>query len=102
MQGETVTQNLARGIGRVVPGKGYARIMAGRRTLAYVNRRRAGIQLDFRTAAVTDAPAKARKRAIIKGDRALLTLNGPNEATRKGRVEAARALLQHVAQKDQS
>lgn len=30
MQGQTVTQDLARGIGRVVAGKGYARIVAGK------------------------------------------------------------------------
>jgi len=50
MQGETVTQDLARGIGRVARAKTYDRIVAGKRTLACVNPRRDGVQLDFRAA----------------------------------------------------
>lgn len=92
MQDPTVTQDLARGIGRVVPGKGYARIMAGRRTLAYANERKAGLQLDFRAADLEGAPARLRKRTIIRRDRALLHVNDRN-------VAAARGLLEHVAQK---
>jgi hypothetical protein len=91
MQEQTVMQDLADGIGRVVPGKGYARIMAGKRTLAYANERRAGLQLDFRAADLTKAPARLRKRATIKGDRAILTVDAKS-------TDAARALLEHVAQ----
>jgi len=92
MQEGNVTQNLARGIGRVVHSKGYGRIVAGKRTLAYVNPRRDGIQLDFRAADLSGAPARLRTRAIVKGNRALLTVDGKN-------VAAARTLLEHVAQK---
>jgi hypothetical protein len=91
MQGETVT-DLARGIGTVVHGKTYDRIVAGKRTLAYVNPRRDAVQLDFRAAHLKDAPARLRKRTTIKRDRALLLVNGKNR-------EAARALLEHVAAK---
>ena len=91
MQGEKLTQDLADGIGDVVPGKGYARIMAGKRTLAYVNERKAGVQLDFRAVALEGAPARLRRRTTIKRDRALLVVTAKN-------VEGARALLQHVAQ----
>jgi hypothetical protein len=76
----------------VVPGKGYARIMAGKRTLAYVNERKSGLQLDFRAADLEGAPASARRRATMKRERALLTVTDKN-------VEAARTLLQHVAEK---
>jgi hypothetical protein len=89
MQGEKVT-DLTRGIARVVPGKGYARIVAGKRTLAYSNPRRDAVQLDFRATDLAGAPARLRRRATIKRDRALLTVNAKN-------VEAARGLLQHVA-----
>lgn len=92
MQGETVTQDLARGIGRVVHAKTYDRIVAGKRTLAYVNARRDAVQLDFRAADLDGAPARLRRRATVKRDRALLIVNGKN-------VESARALLQHVAEK---
>jgi hypothetical protein len=92
MQGKTVTQDLARGIGRVVHAKTYDRIVAGKRTLAYANPRRAGVQLDFRAADLEGANGRLRKRAIIKRDRALLIVNAKN-------VEGARALLRHVAQK---
>lgn len=100
--GPEMARNLAEGIGTVVPSKGYARIVAGKRTLAYVNERKAGVELDFRAAALDGAPARLRKRTTIKGDRALLNLGGQNDATRKGRTEAARALLAHVAQRAQS
>jgi hypothetical protein len=92
MQGRTVTQNLARGIGRVAYAKTYDRIVAGKRTLAYVNLRRGAVQLDFRAADLDGAPAPVRKRATIKRDRALLIVNDKN-------VDAARALLQHVRQR---
>jgi hypothetical protein len=92
MQGETVTQDLARGIGRVVHAKGYDRIVAGKRTLAYANPRRAGVQLDFRAADLEGAPARLRKRITVNRDRALLTVDAKNTA-------AARSLLEHVAQK---
>lgn len=97
-----LARDLAEGIGDLVASKGYARIMAGKRTLAYVNERKTGPQLDFRAAAIEDAPARLRKRTTIKRGRALLSLGGQNEATRKGRAEAARALLQHVAAKGQT
>jgi hypothetical protein len=90
MQGRTVTNELARGIGRVVHAKTYDRIVAGKRTLAYVNPRRDTVQLDFRAMDLDGAPARLRKRAIIKNDRVLLFVNSKN-------VNAARALLQHVA-----
>jgi hypothetical protein len=92
MQGQTVTQDLARGIGRVVHAKGYDRIVSGKRTLAYANARKTGVQLDFRAADLEGANARLRKRTTIKRDRALLLVNAKN-------VEGARALLQHVAQK---
>lgn len=92
MRGQTVTQDLARSIGRVVPGRAYARIMAGKRTLAYVNERKAGLQLDFRAADLEGANARLRKRTTIKRDRALVLVTDKN-------VDAARALLEHVAQK---
>jgi hypothetical protein len=92
MQGQTVTQDLARGIGRVVAGKGYARIVTGTRTLAYANPRREGVQLDFRAADIDGAPARLRRRATIKRDRVLLIVTDKN-------VEGARTLLQHVAKK---
>jgi hypothetical protein len=92
MQGETVTQDLARGIGRVVHAKTYDRIVAGKRTLAYVNPRRDAVQLDFRAADLDGAPSRLRKRTSIKDDRALLIVNAKN-------VKGARALLEHVAQK---
>jgi hypothetical protein len=89
MQGQKVTQDLARGIGRVVQTKTYGRIVAGKRTLAYVNPRRDAVQLDFRAADLDGAPARMRKRATIKRDRALLIVTDKN-------VDAARALLVHV------
>jgi len=92
MQGSTVTQDLARGIARVIYGKGYARLVAGKRTLAYANDRKGGLQLDFRAADVGDAPARLRKRATVNGDRALVTVTPKNAA-------GARALLEHVARK---
>jgi hypothetical protein len=95
MQEETLTKDLARGIGRVVPGKSYARIVAGKRTLAYANPRREGVQLDFRAADLEGAPARLRKRTAIKRDRARLTVTSRN-------VEGARALLQHVANAGQA
>jgi hypothetical protein len=93
MQGQTVTQDLARGIGRVAHAKTYDRIVVGKRTLAYVNPRRDAVQLDFRAADLVGAPARQRKRATIKRDRALLVVTDKN-------LEGARALLQHVAQKE--
>jgi hypothetical protein len=93
MQGQTVTQDLARGIGRVAHAKLYDRIVAGKRTLAYANPRREGVQLDFRAADLDGAPARMRKRTTIKRDRALLIVTDRN-------IEGARALLQHVAQKE--
>jgi hypothetical protein len=90
MQGLTLSQDLARGIGRVLHGKTYDRIVAGKRTLAYVNPRRDAVQLDFRAADLAGAPARLRRRTTIKRDRALLIVNAKN-------VEGARALLQHVA-----
>lgn len=95
MQDKTVTQDLARGIGRVVQAETYDRIVAGKRTLAYVNPRRDAVQLDFRVADLEGAPARLRKRATIKRDRALLMVNSKN-------VVAARALLEHVARKEAS
>jgi hypothetical protein len=92
MQRQTVT-DLARGIGRVVHAKGYAGIVVAKRTLAYANPRKAGVQLDFRAADLEGAPARLRKRATIKRDRALLLVNDKS-------VAAARALLEHVAQKE--
>jgi hypothetical protein len=92
MQRHTVTQDMARGIGRVVHAKTYDRIVAGKRTLAYVNPRREAVQLDFRAADLEGAPARLRKRAIVKDDRGLLLVNAKN-------LEAARALLQHVAKR---
>jgi hypothetical protein len=93
MQGQTVSKDLARGIGRVAHAKTYDRIVAGKRTLAYANPRREGVQLDFRAADLDGAPARMRKRATIKHDRALLIVTDKN-------MESARALLQHVARKD--
>ncbi|MGZ8739997.1 MAG: hypothetical protein ACXWZ8_05325 [Gaiellaceae bacterium] len=46
MQRRTLTHDLARGIGRVVHAKTYDRIVAGKRTLAYVNPRRDAVLLD--------------------------------------------------------
>jgi hypothetical protein len=92
MQGKTVTQDMVRGIGHVIPGKGYTRIMAGKRTLAYANERRAGLQLDFSAADLEGAPARLRKRVTIRRDRAILTVDDKS-------AERARALLEHVAQK---
>jgi hypothetical protein len=37
MQGQTLTDDLAHGIGRVVHAKTYDRIVAGKRTPAYVS-----------------------------------------------------------------
>jgi hypothetical protein len=51
------------------------------------------VQLDFRAADLVGAPARQRKRATIKRDRALLVVTDKN-------LEGARALLQHVAQKE--
>jgi hypothetical protein len=93
MQGQTVTQDLARGIGRVVHAKTYDRIVAGNRTLAYANPRRDAVQLDFRAADLDGAVARLRKRATIKRDRALLIVTDKN-------IEGARALLQHIARED--
>jgi len=92
MQGPTVTQDLARGIGRVLHARTYDRIVAGKRTLAYVNPRREAVQLDFRAVDLVGAPARLRKRTTVKRDRAFLLVNDKN-------VAAARALLEHVAQK---
>jgi hypothetical protein len=89
MQEQKVTQSLARGIGRVSHSKNYDRIVSGKRTLAYVNPRREGVQLDFRAADLEGAPAKVRTPATIKGTRALLVVTEKN-------IEAARALLAHV------
>jgi hypothetical protein len=93
MQGEKVTQDLARGIGDVVHSKGYDRVIVGKRTLAYVNQRRDAVQLDFRAADLDGVPARIRKRATIKRDRALLVVTEKN-------LEGARALLQHIAKKE--
>jgi hypothetical protein len=94
MQRPKVTQDLARGIGRVTHAKLYDRIVDGKRTLAYVNPRRDAVQLDFRAADLAGAPARLRKRTTIKRDRALLIVTDNN-------VEGARALLQHVAKKEE-
>lgn len=76
---------LARDVsGKVVPSKGYSRIVVGGRTLAYVN----PTHLDFRADAVSKAPAAARETLTIKGNRAKLPL------TEK---RAAASLLRHVA-----
>jgi hypothetical protein len=95
MQEQTVTHALADGIGRVAHAKTYDRILAGKRTLAYVNPRREGVQLDFRAADLDGAPARLRKRATVKRDRALLFVTEKN-------LEGARTLLQHIAQKETS
>jgi hypothetical protein len=58
----------------------------------YTYSRRDAVQLDFRAADPAGAPARLRKGTTIKRDRALLVVNGKN-------VAAARALLEHVAQK---
>jgi hypothetical protein len=58
----------------------------------YTDSRRDAVRLDFRAADMGGAPPRLRKRATIKRDRALLIVNGKN-------VDAARALLEHVAQK---
>jgi hypothetical protein len=50
------------------------------------------VQLDFRAADLEGAPTRLRRRATVKRDRALLVVTDKN-------VEAARALLEHVAQK---
>jgi hypothetical protein len=92
MQDSTVT-HLAEGIGRVLHSKGYDRIVAGKRTLAYANPRKVGVQLDCRAIDLDGVPARLRKRATIKRDRALLLVTEKN-------LEGARALLQHVAQKE--
>ena len=92
MQDGNVTHDLVRGIGRVVHSKGYDRIVAGKRTLAYINPRRDGVQLDLRAVDLADASARLRRRTTIKRERALLMVNDKN-------VDTARALLEHVAQK---
>jgi len=81
---------LADGIGAVVPAKGYDRIVAGDRTLAYVNPKKDAVQLDFRSKDVEGAPSKLRRGITVKGNRALLSVNGRGTAN-------ARALLEHVA-----
>jgi hypothetical protein len=73
----------------VVHAKTYDRIVAGKRTLAYVNPRREAVQLDLRTADLDGAAARLRKPATIKRDRALMIVTDKN-------VDAARALLAHV------
>jgi hypothetical protein len=88
MQESTVTA-LAEGIGTVVHSKGYDRITAGKHTLAYANTRKAGVLLDFRATDLDGAPAPLRKRATIKGNRAVLLVDAKT-------MEAARALLTHV------
>jgi hypothetical protein len=96
MQGEKVTKDLARGIGRVAHAKTYDRIVAGKRTLAYVNPRRDGVQLDFSAADLAGAPGHACGTApTVKRDRALLIVNGKN-------MEPARALLEHVRHKKEN
>lgn len=96
MQRRTVP-DLARGIGRVVHAKTYDRIVAGRRTLAYVNPRKDAVQLDIRAADVAKAPAKFKRALNVKGTRARLTV------TETGKnVAAARALLEHVAAKERA
>jgi hypothetical protein len=77
----------------VAHAKTYDRIVAGRRTLAYVNPRRDAVQLDFRAGDLAGSPARLRKRTTIKRDRALMIVNVKN-------VAAARALLEHVARKE--
>ncbi len=70
--------------GDVVPGKGYSRIVLGGRTLVYVN---AGF-LDFNASHVAKAPAGARGKLTLKGNRAHMPL------TEKA---AAKVLLKHIA-----
>ncbi len=60
MQSQTVT-DLARGIGRVVHAKTYARIVVGKRTLAYANPRREAVQLDFARSGPRWCPGAASK-----------------------------------------
>lgn len=83
---------LADGIGTVIESRrpGYSRIVIGKRTLAYVNPRRGAVQLDFRAKDVAAAPARLRRAAVVKKDRALVAVTQKNLAT-------ARALLERVA-----
>jgi hypothetical protein len=50
----------------------------------YTSSRRDAVQLDFRAADLAGAPARLRRRAAIKHDRALLSVNSKN-------VDGARA-----------
>jgi hypothetical protein len=93
--GDALARDLANGIGgEIVVSKSGIRIVAGGRTLCWVNQRRHGVQLDFRAADVAEAAAKARKTLDVRGARARLNLNGNPAA-----VTAARILLEHVTQK---
>jgi hypothetical protein len=55
----------------------------------YTSSRRDAVRLDVRAADLDSAPARLRKGATIKRDRALMIVNGKD-------VEGACALLQHV------
>jgi hypothetical protein len=80
MQGETVTHDLARGIGRVVHAKTYDRIVAGGRTLVYVKLsaalRRATVFLWQRGHSGSGSPAKSLVSCQPGGG--LLTCTAPS------------------------
>jgi hypothetical protein len=81
---------LADGIGAVEHAKGYDRIVAGGRTLAYVNPKKGALQLDFHGADVGGAAAKLTKDLAHSGSRAKLSISD------KATTTTARALLEHV------
>ncbi len=84
-QAITDAGKLAQGVSpKVVPSKGYSRIVLDGRTLAYVNPG----HLDFRAGDVVSAPTGARAALTIKGNRAKLPLN---------EKRAAATLLRHIA-----
>jgi hypothetical protein len=78
---------LAKGIGTVKVGPGYARIMAGGRALAYVKR------------STVTVPADLVKRAPKKLGRFSVESNGRWAGVKVADTAAARAVLEHVAQK---
>jgi hypothetical protein len=80
---------IADGIGAVAHAKSYDRIVAGKRTLAYVNPKKDALELDFRAKDLEGAPARLVKGLTAKGDRALLRVDG--------KATIARQLLEFVA-----
>lgn len=81
----SIAASLAEALGgEVITAKsGYGRIVVAGFTLAYVN---AGY-LDFKADAVAKAPAAARAKLTLKGNRAHLPI---------GEKRAAAALLRHI------